>query len=429
MGSVYPTSRPVTVTGLSGGTALEGWLAQSLSQPFAPSTRRPPGSWSSADQKLLQAAIEATRKQKQGLRPLRRPIKPFGRKPPHIPKPLEVGADIASKLGGNLGLAGKVASGLISLYKLSEGSGGEIDDSALISSGTSVIYGDCLSIAPYDTINLGSEYCGPLTESTKGYGPWPGIPGRHKVRTNHGFGAFGEGWRVTYMLYDESGAPTDIRLRRIVDVFGSGNPWGLPDGENLTAPENVGISTGDSPELWSYADTSPVKVAPWNEKSPWVQRGPSTRTKFQREDPPWEPPSKPGRGTKEKKVFMAIPPWLGSVLNVVTESLDVLQCLHKSLPKKFRAKPQRIKPGETDHGGPNDAPQVGNSSGWRAPTPQEMANALYQHWDAVDPLAVIECIISNNQEDKWFGVLGGHLKESNKKKPGLTGYGFGPAIR
>ena len=92
----------------------------------------------------------------------------------------------------------------------------------------------------------------------------------------------------------------------------------------------------------------------------------------------WDPPGPPPPGTREKKARLSIPFVLGAqrVAYATTEFLDFLECLHKALPKKFRAKPtHRLG---TLMGGEANNPNALVS------TPQEDFMAVWNHWDHIN---------------------------------------------
>jgi hypothetical protein len=92
-------------------------------------------------------------------------------------------------------------------------------------------------------------------------------------------------------------------------------------------------------------------------------------------------PKPPPPGTKERK-FIATAhkaSWIGWALNGVTEGLDIINALHRALPKQYRTK--------------------------GADQTQRMRD-LYEHFNEIEVSKAIEEIVKNEIEDRIFGGIG-----------------------
>lgn len=143
------------------------------------------------------------------------------------------------------------------------------------------------------------------------------------------------------------------------------------------------------------------------------------------------------------------------VLNQTTEGLDALMCAQSGLDKKYRPKPvwTNQPPRGVEHrdinyqskrqkkyGKRQTDPGPGKSwrwtpNGWkaeagsyRAPTAQEVAAAVYKHWDKLDVDALLACLAENAVEDYIIGRFGQALGEASRKQGRPLGYGAGPVF-
>lgn len=126
----------------------------------------------------------------------------------------------------------------------------------------------------------------------------------------------------------------------------------------------------------------------------------------------------PARGTKEKKLVLGAGKLVGGLVNLVTESADFINAVHKALPPKYQAK----RTWDTD-------PLTGRRF-THAPSVYEKTKAILEHSDHVDWGQAAKNAINNAAQDAFFGRVGNKLKQANKKGvPGLrTNYGLGPAL-
>ena len=147
---------------------------------------------------------------------------------------------------------------------------------------------------------------------------------------------------------------------------------------------------------------------------PWIpgEVGPAPVPRPEPEAPPVRP-RPPGKGTKERKFVLAIGQrsLVGLGVNLVTESLDVLNCLNDSLPRKYRP-----------------TPHVDGKGKWHRATPQQIAYNLYLHHDKIDPVALLQCMIANQVEDYAIGKLGQLTAKANRRRGRMHGFALGPAL-
>ena len=142
-------------------------------------------------------------------------------------------------------------------------------------------------------------------------------------------------------------------------------------------------------------------------------------------EPPQPPNPKPPRpGTKERKGVLTVSGTVaGDILNLVTESLDLLECLHKALPHEFRAKP-RWMPGR--HG-----PGWGNRElrgEWVQANPADQFRAVWDNLHRVDLDKFMKCVVQNQLQDMLWGKAGELTKRANQLSDKFAGFEFGPAL-
>ena len=127
-------------------------------------------------------------------------------------------------------------------------------------------------------------------------------------------------------------------------------------------------------------------------------------------------PSKPPKGTKEKKATLTVSNTpVGWVLNIVTESLDILNCAYKAIPGK--GIPPRWDP--TRYGG---------QGGWRRASPQQITDYVYTNALKMDVGKFITCLIENQVEDRIIGAIGDLTRRANSGSGRFAGVAFGPAL-
>jgi hypothetical protein len=104
--------------------------------------------------------------------------------------------------------------------------------------------------------------------------------------------------------------------------------------------------------------------------------------------------SQPRRGTDEKKLILGASGKVATVLNVVTETKDLVEAVYKALPAHRR--PKRKK---------GDKPL----------TPQAKGALIIKHFAELDPAVALKEIIANQAEDKLFGKLGKVTGKANRR--------------
>lgn len=116
----------------------------------------------------------------------------------------------------------------------------------------------------------------------------------------------------------------------------------------------------------------------------------------------------PGKGTKEKKLKLQLGGTaVGGIVNLVTESLDVLNAFWHALPHTSR-------------------------EGWRSPTPQKKVEILYRHINEVNYSKAFENLLVNEVGDRLIGGVARQTQKGYKRnweQYGLRGgYHLGPAL-
>lgn len=110
----------------------------------------------------------------------------------------------------------------------------------------------------------------------------------------------------------------------------------------------------------------------------------------------------PRSNMKEGKV-KGVPRVMMTVVGTVTETLDVLDCLHKSLSYPRRAKkykqPIKGKAVYDQHG-------LRRGFQWKSPRPVDKFHAVYDQWSHVDLPAAITCMYQEQLIDVAYGALG-----------------------
>jgi hypothetical protein len=104
--------------------------------------------------------------------------------------------------------------------------------------------------------------------------------------------------------------------------------------------------------------------------------------------------SQPPRGTDEKKLILGASGKVATVLNLVTETKDLVEAVYKALPAHRR--PKRKK-------------------GEKPLTPQAKGELIIKHFAELDPAIALKEIIANQAEDKLFGKLGKVTGKANRR--------------
>lgn len=123
------------------------------------------------------------------------------------------------------------------------------------------------------------------------------------------------------------------------------------------------------------------------------------------------PARPPPRGTKEKKFIANMPPGaLASIVNAITESVDVLEAAYKALPKDRQKCKREKRP----------------TGGFSAATPQCMGAAVYNHLNEISGTKFVQELIENQIEDFIYGMGGriGAAAASKMNRPVGPGTGL-----
>ena len=130
------------------------------------------------------------------------------------------------------------------------------------------------------------------------------------------------------------------------------------------------------------------------------------------------PPSRPGpprnkrpaqkRHKRDQKLTVKSK-WRGAqlVLGRVTEAADFVESLHKSLPKKYRARVYKH-------------PRTGE---WVRPSFKRQLAAVVKHWSHVQPREAVGHLINNQIEDTFYGAQGKAAGRFNRHGGATTGTG------
>lgn len=170
-----------------------------------------------------------------------------------------------------------------------------------------------------------------------------------------------------------------------------------------------------------------IDVFPPTDRDPGVDPAEPVPEPTDHEFPP--PPSvhenaPPSRGEKERKTVANLRSGslLGTLVGHVTEGLDFLEAVFDALPPEFKPGWYKI------HGKGGKEIWVKR---WQA-SPQQMADALWEHFGELDINAAIYNLIANQLEDAFYGKLGKRAQQlagpllEQLGRP--VGFGTGPAM-
>jgi hypothetical protein len=218
-------------------------------------------------------------------------------------------------------------------------------------------------------------------------------------------------------------ARTPVGLAQTLDPFtiGIGTPAGTPVSVPFALqPYRTTNPFRDPKEQTTRGPRPALKPSPADSRyvaPPTVVDIPGTEGQMPK--PGTLPPSdfhkgrKPRKRTKEKKLIVGVTNkhFAGMLMNIVTESLDVLDSFHKALPAKYQAKA---------------------TNGWSRPSPQARAKAVFTHFEHLDWPKVVKNLITNQAEDKLYGQIGKLAGKANRSAYNKTGVRIqiqmGPAI-
>jgi hypothetical protein len=203
----------------------------------------------------------------------------------------------------------------------------------------------------------------------------------------------------------------------------SPNPGRAPSErtESGYSTPRLGIGVG------TVLDTAPG-VRP---RTPGAQHDPTTRTPTVIETapgvrprpgppPPAHQAKRPGKRTKEKKLIMGLTGKVAKVVNIFTEGADLVEALHKALPKKYQAKRNTVVD-----------PKTGKTF-TVPPRPDQQALAMYRNSDKMDWAKALGNVIKMEAGDRFAGSIGKATAKANRKASNATGIriqiGLGPAL-
>lgn len=200
--------------------------------------------------------------------------------------------------------------------------------------------------------------------------------------------------------------PTPTPWPEIPNVWPGGVPDFGPDGSPAAEPTVDPVVTpfpwadpNVDPWEWAWPGQGGQPWGPWQpaigwEFSPSATGRPAVNTDPHRNEPP-------GAGVKERKEKAngrnaAI---LLGIVNAVTEGVDALEAFHDALPDHLQAK-------------------------GRNPSPQEMAEALYRNWDAVNFQEAVVNMHESQGEDAFWGWKAGADAAAEGAPHGDLPFGF-----
>lgn len=185
-------------------------------------------------------------------------------------------------------------------------------------------------------------------------------------------------------------------------------PWSLlPE----TEPGPEGAGAGAEGPLTSNGGTA-TAPAPVETPDLVVTLRPDAPPIFE-DRPPTHKFERPGRGVKERKMKIALAGVAQRLVGMMTEGLDWVAAIHKSLPKECRAK-ARWRNGK-----------------WVNSSPQDKIAAIYEHWDCIDVADLIYQVGYMQVTDAAWGKLGqaagkaaAHVHKTGYGSPAV-GFQFG----
>lgn len=220
--------------------------------------------------------------------------------------------------------------------------------------------------------------------------------------------------------------PSRVRpMRRTVPVYPNPSPWWPTLPEPWTWPEvdpsvPRPVLPGPDVVVGPAPDPMPEPAGPGSGLPP--PAGISFRPDRRRPDRRWprNRPSKPGRGTKEKKLIAGVnsASWLGWALNAATEGGDLVTSIWWALPRRYRTPPAWDP--------------IGNR--WVMPGLIQQGKDIYNNLDHVDWEKAGKNIKENAIEDFVFGSVGQLGRRANRAawEGGFATDGFsagrGPAM-
>ena len=200
---------------------------------------------------------------------------------------------------------------------------------------------------------------------------------------------------------------------------------GLPEHPLTTRGE-----PGQAPTAPPVPTVPPTWVVEWppapqpGQPAPSPGAGPAPSPRPQPE--PARPREPPGKGEEEKKgnikgragqAFALIK----GATNAATEGLDLINALYKALPKEFRPGYVQLHYRDKVTG----ELKTYWKRRWTA-NQQQRAEAVAKHFDKINMEDAIRNMLNNNAEDRTYGELGRHSRNSRRgNHGGASGGGFG----
>lgn len=117
-------------------------------------------------------------------------------------------------------------------------------------------------------------------------------------------------------------------------------------------------------------------------------------------NPPPHVRKPPPKGTKERKVAIAVGGIPAKIISAVTETADVISAIFKALPGNIKAKYGR--------------------------KPQDKARAIYDHYDKVDIPRALANLLAQQVSDRAWGHIGKRSGEAARRAGKSTGFQLGP---
>lgn len=229
------------------------------------------------------------------------------------------------------------------------------------------------------------------------------------------------------------------------------HPWSDPSPLPPTRPRPTPDPT-PTPDPWPNPDPRPLprplpRPRPRPDPRPETRLGPRIRNRPRdRLDPrlhiqalSYGPQSQkpPGKNKAETKFRgnKKIIGWVWGIANGLTETKDVVECMYRALPKRFKIydrKGRKLKNGLTSHAPPisKQFKQVYKfiASGENRRTRNELSG-LYDSTELADwGNKFLDCSIANQIEDYVFGKLGKAVGAASRYQGRPIGYGSGPAL-
>lgn len=130
---------------------------------------------------------------------------------------------------------------------------------------------------------------------------------------------------------------------------------------------------------------------------------PDTRVEY---EPPRRPP---GPKEKERKFRLTINGTvIGDIVSAVGEGVEYVEILYDALPEHIRKAFERSFRGKV--------------------TPQKKFEAIWENFDKINMGEVVEGLIENYAEDKFWGTVGQYMADASGKFNKLGGFQLGPAM-